>query len=231
MRMSHHWHTEDNSLSNAVALPDGPSDEPLCGSEDVSCMAEQIRELLGKDYELSASLFEEYWVSGQPIAARVSRRRANEANKTDATVSFAELNNFGNFSFPMLTTVPTHRSNRGYQVWAANWYGAEWVDRLEEHFAPQTPDEFPMWDSSSFKDYVSDPWTFDTMTPQQARKLLGVTSCSTRTEIRSAYRELVGKWHPDRFERNCASVREIGTRQTAALNEAYRLLRSQHSTS
>jgi DnaJ-domain-containing protein 1 len=62
------------------------------------------------------------------------------------------------------------------------------------------------------------------MTRQSACQLLGVTSNSTRAQIKAAYRHMVGQWHPDRLQHKAAEVRQFATEQMAAINVAYHLL-------
>jgi hypothetical protein len=62
------------------------------------------------------------------------------------------------------------------------------------------------------------------MTRQSAYQLLGVTSSSTRAQIKAAYRHMVSQWHPDRLQRKTEEVRQFATEQMAAINEAYHLL-------
>jgi DnaJ like chaperone protein len=64
------------------------------------------------------------------------------------------------------------------------------------------------------------------MTLQRACQLLGVTATSTLKQIKAAYRRKVSQCHPDRLEDRANEVRQLATEQTAAINDAYRLLRS-----
>lgn len=61
---------------------------------------------------------------------------------------------------------------------------------------------------------------------ERACELLGVTSGSTPTEVRSAYRRLVVECHPDRHQGAPDAVRRDATLRMMELNEAYRLLRT-----
>jgi curved DNA-binding protein CbpA len=61
---------------------------------------------------------------------------------------------------------------------------------------------------------------------QHAYELLHVNQYSTESQIKAAYRRMVGQWHPDRLERRSEEERELATKQMAAINEAYCLLRS-----
>jgi DnaJ-domain-containing protein 1 len=63
------------------------------------------------------------------------------------------------------------------------------------------------------------------MTRERAFRLLEVDATSTRAQIKAAYRRKVSHWHPDRLAHRGEEVRQLATRQMAAINEAYRLLR------
>jgi DnaJ-domain-containing protein 1 len=64
------------------------------------------------------------------------------------------------------------------------------------------------------------------MTLDRACTLLGVTATSTLTRIKAAHRHLVIQWHPDRLQNRTEEVRRYATGKMAAINEAYRLVRS-----
>jgi hypothetical protein len=65
------------------------------------------------------------------------------------------------------------------------------------------------------------------MTLQNAWQVLGVSEDSTRAEIRSAYRRLVSRWHPDRLGATTEEARTHANEQMAAINQAYRYLCNQ----
>jgi curved DNA-binding protein CbpA len=64
------------------------------------------------------------------------------------------------------------------------------------------------------------------MTPRHACRLLGVAANSTHDQLKSAYRRMVSQWHPDRLGPATDDARQRATDQMAAINEAYRLLRT-----
>ncbi|HEY6223163.1 MAG TPA: J domain-containing protein, partial [Gemmatimonadales bacterium] len=63
--------------------------------------------------------------------------------------------------------------------------------------------------------------TLDTM---QAYGVLGLAPGATPDEVKTAYRDLVKVWHPDRFP-DSERLREKAQRQLQLYNEAYELLR------
>jgi curved DNA-binding protein CbpA len=63
----------------------------------------------------------------------------------------------------------------------------------------------------------------------RAYELLKVNRYSTESQIKAAYRRMVGQWHPDRLEGKSEEVRELAIKQTAAINKTYHLLRDHSS--
>jgi DnaJ like chaperone protein len=63
------------------------------------------------------------------------------------------------------------------------------------------------------------------MTQRHACRVLGVTETSSREQIRSAYRRMVGRWHPDRMQHSSDETRRMANEQMIAINQAYSLLR------
>lgn len=62
------------------------------------------------------------------------------------------------------------------------------------------------------------------LTLQSAYSLLGVVATSPREQIKSAYRQLVRRYHPDRLASSTSEERRIATDRMTAINQAYHLL-------
>jgi translocation protein SEC63 len=54
--------------------------------------------------------------------------------------------------------------------------------------------------------------------------MLGVTLASTRKQIKTAYRQLAWRYHPDRLNGSSEHDRRLATDRMISLNEAYRLV-------
>ena len=65
---------------------------------------------------------------------------------------------------------------------------------------------------------------FDEMTREQASQILGISPSASADTVRSAYKELVQVWHPDRFATGPESLKQRAHNQIVLLNEAYQCL-------
>lgn len=141
---------------------------------------------------------------GQAVESLLADRAANIASRYDASWS-----------------------QRAPQVSAAQtWIPQDWTpqDRSLQSYIPQgwMPAGVPLRHEGIPE--AADPLCDLPMCEARARQLLGVTADSTREQIRSAYRRMVGQWHPDRLQHPSEAACRQATRQMAALNEAYRML-------
>jgi DnaJ like chaperone protein len=55
-------------------------------------------------------------------------------------------------------------------------------------------------------------------------RLLGAEQGCTEDELKSAYRQKVSQWHPDRLEGMAPELRQLATEQMTRINEAYEKL-------
>jgi hypothetical protein len=211
-------------------------------SEQPSRFFHDVQQLFGDDPD--PLFLEESWSLGVPAAVEnLHRRRQGHAERERQSRAFRELGSLGTISFiaDREQAVESLLADRaagiasGYDsMWsprapqattapAPGWTPQDWVpaDRLAQRWIPQgwTPAGFPAQNESP------QPQPSDlVMNEPRARELLGVTASSSREQIRSAYRRMVGQWHPDRLQRPSEAACRQATQQMAALNEAYRLL-------
>ncbi|MGD0646763.1 MAG: J domain-containing protein [Acidobacteriaceae bacterium] len=223
--MNHEWYAEDSSYSTADLFCGGAPKEALLGSAGPSCLASQIRELLGENCELDASFLEESWTSGRPVTSARYRRKRDQATENDNGVTFAELSTVGSFFFSPANGLIGDRPAYAYRVDSTRSYSAAWLRDSFEEFASRREDQAPVHDSAGYKRHAYDTGTLGSMTYQRACELLSLGEDSTVMQIRAAYRRMVGEWHPDRLEQSGERVRAFATQQMAAINEAYHLLR------
>jgi hypothetical protein len=223
--MNHEWYAEDTSYSTADLFCGGEPAEAMLGYASPSCLSSQIRELLGEDCELEASFLEESWTSGRPMTSGRGGRKRDQAKENVEGVTFAELSTVGSFFFSAANGLMGDHPVYAYPARSMNSYTAAWLRDPLEEFASRTEDRAAMQDSAGCKRRAYVPEMLGSTTYQRACELLSVSEDSTLTQIRAAYRRMVSEWHPDRLEQTDERVRAFATKQMAAINEAYHLLR------
>lgn len=223
--MNNVWYADESAYSIADLLCGGEPAETPSGAASASCLATQVRELLGEDCELDARFLEESWASGRPVSAASYRRRRDQAAENDDVVTFGESNTVGSFIFSEASGLADDCPAYGYPAGSTRSYTAAWLHDPPGDFPSRTEDQAPVQGSAGFTRHSDETGRLGSMTYQRACELLSVREESTVTQIRAAYRRMVGEWHPDRLEQSGETVRAFATKQMAAINEAYHLLR------
>jgi hypothetical protein len=219
-----------------------------------SCSADDILRLFGNDFDPDPLFLEESWMIGIPAAAEnLHRRRQNAADRERQSRAFRELSNLGSLFFfedhdraaeslladradmtasgyaPTWSRCPTPTNAAPNRDIQQSWSPADWTpdDQIAHSWIPQgwMPECAPRQNAALPEvESFAEPW--ENMTIGHAHQFLGTTTTSTREQIRSAYRRKVSEWHPDRLHCASETVRKCATQQMAAINEAYRLLRT-----
>jgi DnaJ domain len=222
--MNSHWYVGDDSYLTANSF----CGDELTGrveSAGSAWSASEIRELLGEDCELDASILEDSWASGVPLNSPRFRRGRKQVRENVEGVTFAALNTVGGFFCSPVQELSSDRPAHGYAACSANSYADAWLPDPVEVFGSRAYDQVPMQDSAAGEQQAYDAGRLRPMTYQRACDVLRVSEASTVTQIRAAYRRMVGEWHPDRLEQSEEKVRAFATKQMATINEAYHLLR------
>lgn len=186
--------------------------------------ASQLRERLGEAGELDATLLEESWASGVPVAWE-SFRASNDRTAAAAVngVSVAELDGAEGFLVSQAEVWSNHSVLNARCAHGADGYTTKW---LREAMPCGPPD----WASASGAAERANQRVVaakvGSMTKQRACELLRVSGDSSDAQIKAAYRRMVHAWHPDQMEQSSESERAFATRQMAAINAAYQLLRN-----
>ncbi len=183
-----------------------------------------------------ATFLEESWTLGVDAAARnLHRRRQLKADQENQACAFSELQTLGTIRFiedrqraiesalvDRAAAIVDHYDATSSESWSPQDWTPE--DQVAHSRIPQgwTPSCMPRFEASQSANW--NEMGGSTMTAQRARLLLEVIPSSTREQVRSAYRRMVGQWHPDRLQLTTEAIRNYATQHMARLNEAYRLL-------
>ena len=184
-----------------------------------------------------ATFLEESWTLGVHAATEnLHRRRQLKADKENQAHAFSELQNLGATRFieerqRAINSALADRAaaivDRYDATSSQSWSPQDWIpeDQLTHSQIPAgwAPSFMPCLGASQQPASWAEMGD-SAMTPQRARLLLEVIPSSTREQVRSAYRRMVGQWHPDRLQFTSDAIRNHATQHMAALNEAYRLL-------
>jgi DnaJ-domain-containing protein 1 len=78
--------------------------------------------------------------------------------------------------------------------------------------------------SATFAQFIGDQRLQPSQDTRELYELLGLQPGCTETELKSAYRQKVSQWHPDRLEHMALELRQFATEQLAKINAAYEKL-------
>jgi hypothetical protein len=191
---------QSHANSDSSTIPTGPSH-----------FTQDIHQIFADDPD--PLFLEESWTLGVPAAVEnLHHRRHHRADRERQSRAFRELDSMAalNFIPAAPTGMESFLADRSAAI--ASLYDASWPQRT----AAQTRPEPALYNE-----------TCDgTMTVPRARQLLEVSPESTREQVRSAYRRLVSRWHPDRLQLCTEEIRQYATLRMGEINEAYRLLRT-----
>lgn len=189
-------------------------------------LASQIRQLLGEDYELDPTFFEEIWTSGQPATVESRQKPRDRGAAVDfQSCTFAELSGLGNFVFTQESEWSHDSRPYAPSAMPSASYAANWLQEPLEYSRVRTDQASAVGSAASGED-AKDRAVFCSMQYQRACELLSVSTYSTEAQIKAAYHRMAGQWHPDRLERGSEELRALATKQMTAINEAYSYLRS-----
>ena len=163
-----------------------------------SSLTGQLKPFLGEDCPPDPAFFVESWTLGAAVAAENFRRRHAEPEQHQMP------------AFSRLNYVPPF-------VGSAEWLSAATVP-LPRH-SGSTASIDGLLGEDEYLDLLT-----GALTVERARRILGVAANSTRGQVKAAYRQLAGRYHPDHHAAQSDDERRLATDCMAAVNEAYRLL-------
>lgn len=204
--------TAQQNRETIEASPSNLSDSNRSGQG--SRFVSDFQQLLGESSEPDPLFFIETWTLGSPTAVENFRQRQpmqtdrsaqSRVPQEPACVSSQSFFHPNLFNWSVFVSVHSVASDPTYSI-----------------PSQQSPTG---WTTSS-ADNVGNHDESLRMTLDRACRLMGVTPTSTLSQIKTAHRQLVIEWHPDRLQNQSEEVRRYATGKMAVINEAYRVLRN-----
>jgi DnaJ-domain-containing protein 1 len=171
-----------------------------------------MAEILGEGAEPDPLFFVESWTVGVEAAAEsFQARHQAEPHQAFDSSTFRTFD----FAVPLLVEEMGTRDARaffcvGFSAAFKNAYGISGSAASKHCAPPQAP----------FAAHTPGR----PLTLEDACRMLGVADTGTRTQIKTAYRQLVRRYHPDRLPHSSEQERRIATDRMISINEAYHLL-------
>lgn len=200
------WCIDDSLLAPTARSEDAAA--PSGGaSQTPAPFLTQINQVLDSEAAPDAAFFVDSWTVGLAAASENFRRR-QEPRTADCVLPWNL-----SWSLPPFFVAPAEGA-------------AEPTWPLREA-RPQSalPDPRPHAELDDDRTLpIDDPCIAGPCTQESARRILGVTNLSTREQIRTAYRKLAARFHPDRLASRSLQEQKLAGDRMASINEAYRLL-------
>lgn len=187
--------------------------------------ADQMEQVLGDDSEPDPLFFVESWTIGVPAAVQnLQLRRQRQQDYQHQSHVFNRFHDLRTRSFMQERGMDTEFLSSFGTTGTADSYISGLPPQSHEMPAATAQSGVSQDGDAVFEecDCIQEPTR--PLTLQGARRLLAVTTTSTREQIRAAYRRMASSYHPDRLVSGTETERQLGTDRMAAINEAYRLL-------
>jgi hypothetical protein len=165
-------------------------------------LSAQIQQRLGEGNEPDSEFFIDSWTIGVATATENYLHRHRQKNNRESKPSAA-------CPFPSFTPFIADLCSPELQLHAGEPSNDQPSDGVRSNDEPLSPVRHPL-------------------TLESARRLLGIAGSSTREQIKIAYRQMAGRYHPDRLRHATAREQQLATDRMAAINEAYRLLSAEN---
>jgi DnaJ-domain-containing protein 1 len=203
------WQTDEASFESARKAQRRASAAQPTAAEAVAPFLAQIEQTLGMETMPDSEFFIDSWTVGFAAASQNFLRRQERL-----TTRAHELPAWHTFSFTPRFVEKAEASA------AAAWPLRE--DRADERSTADL-----RWVDDEKEDDWLGPDEVEIEGPptrESACRVLGVAVTSTQEQIRSAYRKMASRYHPDRLAHGDAREKRLASDRMASINEAYRLL-------
>lgn len=209
-------HDAPHTAQRTASAHSSSQSSPWTSPEDSAALLDLMHDLLGTNAEPDPLFFVETWTLGIDAAAHNFQTRHHNSTHTGPNAS--PFRSF-DFSVPLVFIQEASDfapKSAGFSAARKDAYGVSPASPSSHTTAsPQAMphDEIPAMPAPGLP-----------LTPEDACRLLGVSATSTRQQIKSAYRQLVRRYHPDRLEHSSEQEQRIATDHMTSINQAYRLL-------
>jgi len=225
--MKNQFNVHRGSSSTAQESYDGASAFGERRPEHTWRFVNDVERLLGGNGEPDPLFFVQSWTLGVPAAVEKWQQRQHaQADDESLDHGYRETDSIEIASFVQARESYPEFVFSARDTANAGRYDAGWSLQSAENPAAQTQGQAARESDAFAEECECSQDAIHPMTQDGACQLLRVTATSTQKQIRAAYRRKVSQWHPDQFESRTKEVRLLATEQMAAINEAYRLLRS-----
>lgn len=204
--VNHGVHTAAKTPASAASR-----DDSWTSPENQPALLDLMHDLLGTQVEPDPLFFVETWTLGVEAATESFHARHHAPSHTDAGQTASRP---FDFSVPLVFVY----DQSDFQSVPAN-FSAAWKDAYG--VAPASQQSTVQPTEAPFNPVPP-------LTSEDAYRLLGVPPTSTRKQIKTAYRQLVCRYHPDRLIHSSVEEQRIATERMTAINQAYRLLCADH---
>lgn len=210
-------HDAPHMAQRAASAHSSSQASPWTSPEDSAALLDLMHDLLGTQAEPDPLFFVETWTLGIDTATHNFQTRHQNAAHTGFN---PPTDRSFDFTVPLIFVYDASDFPSTPTGFSAAWkdaYGASQAPHTSSHDAA-SPQAMP------HDEIRSTPAPGLPLTPEDACRLLGVAATSTRQQVKSAYRQLVRRYHPDRLEHSSEQEQRIATDRMTSINEAYRLL-------
>lgn len=203
--MNFFWQFEDASLAEAREAQTRAAAAESSWAETGAPFLTQVEQVLGEEAVPDSEFFIDSWTVGTAAASENLLRRQARSREHQIP-SWTTFSSFTPWFVP-----------RAEATFEAAWPNRD--KEISRAYARCNGDEQRDDRQAEEEVEIAGPLTLES-----ACRALGVAPESTREQIRAAYRQMAGRYHPDRLARSGAREQKQASDRMALINVAYRML-------